>query len=72
MKVRDLIEALASEDPEREVIMASDAEGNGYSPLSSLYAGMYLPESTWAGEVLDDEEEGDSRAIPAIVLCSIN
>jgi hypothetical protein len=49
MKVRELIEALQQEDPEREVIMASDGEGNNYSPLSDYWVGAYRAETTWYG-----------------------
>ena len=51
MKVKELIENLQMCDPEDEVILKKDAEGNGYSPLSSLYEGLYVPDSTWSGDV---------------------
>lgn len=41
MKVKKLIELLQKVDPNREVIVASDAEGNGYSPLSGWWEGTY-------------------------------
>ena len=51
MKVRDLIEELKDVDPDREVIMAKDSEGNGHSPLDSMWEGAYKAETTWFGEV---------------------
>lgn len=51
MTVRELIEDLQKEDPEALVVMARDAEGNGYSPLHSFWIGAYRAESTWSGEV---------------------
>ena len=67
MTVRDLIEKLSAEDPDREVVMSRDPEGNGYSPLYSYWTGIY-----WDGEAhlegpLSDEDkaagygEGDTR-----------
>ncbi len=50
MKVGELIEALKDIDPEREVIMSSDTEGNNYSPLSGWWDGIYMPDTTWSGE----------------------
>ena len=52
MKVKELIEALASCDPEAEVILQKDAEGNGYSPLHAVdHEAVYFPDSTWSGHV---------------------
>lgn len=36
MKVKELIELLQREDPERLVIVSRDAEGNGFSTLSCV------------------------------------
>lgn len=51
MKVKDLLEELEDVDLEREVILQKDMEGNGYSPLESLWDGAYRPGTTWSGEV---------------------
>jgi hypothetical protein len=75
-------------DPDRTVIMQSDAEGNGYSPLSGLDDNaMYIPDSTWSGEVLpevftDELEQmgwaegdiyhGGDDAVRAVILFPIN
>ena len=54
MKVKDLIRELQLMDPEMEVIMQKDAEGNGYSPLAGADPnGIYIAETTWYGEVYD-------------------
>ena len=56
MLVKELIELLKTLPEEAEVIMAKDPEGNGYSPLSSVYGkGIYVPESTWSGDVYSSE-----------------
>ena len=79
MKVRELIERLMQVDPEREVIMAEDSEGNGYSPLADMWEGAYMAETTWTGgvglEVLTEElikqgytEEDILDGTPALIL----
>jgi hypothetical protein len=48
MLVIELIRELSKIDADRVVIMATDAEGNNYSPISSLWKGSY---SDISGEV---------------------
>lgn len=63
MKVKDLIKELQSCDPEDEVVMSKDSEGNSYSPLSSIWEGIYVPDSTWHGDVYMRElTEEDKKA----------
>jgi len=67
MKLKQFIQILSQEDPELEVIMQSDSEGNGYSPFSSYWIGAYRSITTWYGEAgydtLTDEliEDGFSE-----------
>jgi len=49
--VKELIELLQKEDPERLVILSKDAEGNSYSPLTNFVQTAYVPETTWFGEL---------------------
>jgi hypothetical protein len=51
MKVKDLITLLQSCNGDDLVILAKDAEGNGFSPARQTTNDMYLAESTWSGEV---------------------
>jgi hypothetical protein len=52
MKVKELLAALAKADPEAEVILQKDAEGNGYSPLRGAdLKAVYVAENTYSGEV---------------------
>jgi len=62
MTVKELIEQLKKEDPDRLVIMAKDPEGNGYSPLSDFWSGAYRAETT--EDVID--------GVPALILTPIN
>ena len=52
MRIKDLIEQLQKEDPNRRVIMQRDPEGNGYSPLAKI----------WRGGFKDYEWTGDDKA----------
>jgi hypothetical protein len=86
MTVKELIKELKTLDPNAIVVMSSDAEGNGYSPLDGFYQGFYTPDSTWSGEVhtqqdldgvedLDDDSwapEVTEETVPCIVLCPVN
>jgi len=87
MKVKELIDILKLENPDDEVIMSKDEEGNRFSPLSDVELCIYVPESTWCGEVHVREisedmkkqgftEEDDlyhgENGINAIVLYPIN
>jgi len=52
MKVYELIERLQNMDPDIEVILQKDAEGNGYSPLDATDdEAIYRPETTYSGQV---------------------
>ena len=51
MKSHELAKMLL-ENPDVELIMQKDSEGNGYSPLSDIeFDVVYVPDSTWSGEV---------------------
>jgi hypothetical protein len=59
LTVGDLLDYLAEQPRERPVVLEKDAEGNGYSPLSSAFEGMYVAETTWSGEVWPTSEQMD-------------
>lgn len=61
MKVKELIEQLQQTDPEREVIMQKDVEGNGYSPYCEFWEGAYKAETTWYGEAGLEELDQAAR-----------
>lgn len=56
MTVSQLIEQLQKLDPNFEVVMSSDAEGNNYSPLADIAAARYIASTSWYGEIEDFEE----------------
>jgi hypothetical protein len=55
--VGQLMAKLAQLPEDAIVVMASDAEGNSHSPLSSVNESMYLPETTWSGDAYPTAEE---------------
>lgn len=71
--LRAHLSALPDDTP---VILSRDAEGNGYSPLSSVDTTVvYEPESTWSGEVhdtTDPDYEPDDRDTPVVLLGPVN
>lgn len=81
MTIAQLITELqAIPDQSRLVVMASDSEGNGYSPLRHFWTGAYEAETQSYGQAgLDkltaaDRKAGYSRAdvvdgAPCVVLC---
>ena len=83
MTVKELIKTLQEEDPDRIVIVQKDSEGNGYSPLYSIWTGSYMKENTYSGHVglekLNDDdiksgytEEDLVDGSPALILCPTN
>ena len=55
--------------PDCLVVMSSDGEGNQFSPLAEACGPyMYTPESTWAGE-LENEEDVDKEDFKPNAVC---
>lgn len=57
MTVARVREALTELSDDMIVVLASDAEGNSHSPLSCIDQAMYLPDSTYSGDVYATPEE---------------
>jgi len=81
MKVKELKELLdllvetSPEAAEWEVVMSKDGEGNNYSPLCDMGAYIYMPDSTWSGEIRepdDEDDEDDGQELNAICLWPTN
>lgn len=66
------------------VILAKDAEGNGFSPLCETETGMYLADTTYSGEHYlteeqrqaedepDEYSQAPDEAVHAVLLWPIN
>jgi hypothetical protein len=50
MLVKELIELLQRQDPDRVVVLQKNSEGNGYSPLHSWWTGVYVPDNILYGD----------------------
>lgn len=82
MKIGTLIDALKEFDPNLEVVLSSDGEGNSYSPAAEVTPELYIADSTWSGELVsddpddydDDEDFEDQRecAEPVVVIWPTN
>lgn len=77
MKVKELIELLSEMNPEHEVILSKDGEGNAFSPCGAHDVGQYVPDSTWSGEwrssgLPPDDGGCTQRQINAILLWPTN
>lgn len=76
--VGELVDYLLTQPRDRPVILAKDAEENGFSPLAAAREGVYAADSTWSGEVYypdnDDPDayEPPEDAVPAIILGPVN
>jgi hypothetical protein len=70
MRVKNLIELLLKENPEAEVIMSRDSEGNSFGPLADTGTGFYVAETTWSGELYEDAPLTDH--VSAVVLWPTN
>ena len=85
MKVGELLAELLTLNPDLEVIMQKDSEGNGYSPLYCVDAdAVYVADSTYSGDVfsttwsaddccMEDEEHKELLKQPrCVVLAPVN
>ena len=75
--VRQLIEALSRcPNPAALVILQSDAEGNGFSPLRDdndvSVVEAYVADSTYSGQVHADWQYAPAGWVPCITLVPIN
>lgn len=57
MTVTELRAVLADLPDDMPVVMASDAEGNSFSPLEDADQAMYVADSTWSGDVYNTPED---------------
>ena len=60
MKIKELMEFLSNCNPEDEVVLSKDSEGNDYSPLDGFGECIYvsyspLKNSEWGGNVYPKE-----------------
>jgi hypothetical protein len=83
-ELRTALAALNHLPDDTLVVLAKDAEGNGFSPLVETEHAMYLAETTWSGEHYMTEEQRQAKddpdeyseapddAVPAVFLWPTN
>jgi hypothetical protein len=54
--------------PNVKVILSRDAEGNGYSPCSSVVLTRYIPESKCRGNILSEDNNAEDDDIEDVVV----
>ena len=70
--VGELIQYLQTFPKDAKMIVQKDSEGNGYSPLASVWSGLYVPESTYSGEMWDIPDGPIEGSELAVVLGPTN
>lgn len=75
--VKELIAALQQCEQNARVVMSKDGEGNSFSPLSEVETGLYVSETTWMGEFISPDDDGDKEVDldagePAVALWPVN
>lgn len=68
MKVSKLISILSRFEPDAEIVLSSDSEGNGFAPVDEVSQGLYSPSGRGDVYNLNEETEAGEDAINAIVL----
>lgn len=63
MRVAQLRAALDEMPDDGLVVLAKDGEGNSFSPLSDSSFALYVPESTWAGDIYEPGDDEYDNAL---------
>ena len=56
MKVKDLIKALKEQDPNMEIIISQDEEGNGYKSIHELGLSQFNKEGSYWESAYEDDD----------------
>jgi hypothetical protein len=63
MTIKELYRLLgdyvAGGDGDMLIVLAKDAEGNSHSPLARYSVGDYVPRTTWSGDFVTTDSEGN-------------
>jgi hypothetical protein len=64
MKVKQLIKLLQDLDPNYNVVLSKDSEGNEFSPAAELMVAQYHKETDYSGWIrIDEDREPDEDPI---------
>jgi len=68
MKLKDFILELQKEDPELEVVIASDAEGNEYSKYADYFISKAVSMPYCVYEMIDEDDESEYDEIKNCIV----
>ena len=71
MKVKELIEALKKEDPEKDVLMIEPVHTSA-QPVSQVTTGLYIDDGFGKPALVEDTEDARKEFPEAQVLVAIN
>lgn len=72
MKVKEFISILSEHNPDAEIIISRDSEGNGFSPIDDVDRVLYSPIGQGDIYSLEEKEVVGENAINAVVLYSLD
>lgn len=72
MTVKELLDIIVDLKDDTLVVLASDAEGNSFSPLAECSSESYVAETSYSGEIVDQEDDGVTDGVAAIVMWPTN
>ncbi len=64
--------AATKADDNALLVLAKDAEGNGFSPLGYASFAVYHPESTHSGEIYEGQPVREENDVECVVLWPVN
>jgi len=67
MKVKELIKSLEKLDQEKEVLLASDGEGNNYRKMGEIWDSAFCIFRRYEIDIYSKEDKPD-EALPCVVL----
>lgn len=68
MTKKQLLRELKGVPDDALIVLAADAEGNEFRPLSEANEGLYIEISDWRGDFFNDETESGGEGVPAVCL----
>ena len=68
MKVSELISLINQFEPDAEIVLSHDSEGNGFAPVDEVSQGLYSPHGRGDFYNLDERAVAGKDAISAVVF----
>jgi hypothetical protein len=75
-ELHELLTQLLPNHADNLVVMSKDGEGNSFSPLHEPSHALYVAESSWSGEIYDEDDAEELKELgggePALVFWPTN